>query len=131
MSYVIDERHDFIVYTTVPPVPPEELFLVVIHVYDEEGKPLEGASVTLNTFSGITDKEGGVIFEDVPSGEYTLKVELEGYETYEEKHKITEDTAIDVTLKKKPPVELTPLLIVGGLIAGGLGLIAVTRRKKK
>lgn len=119
--------------TAPPQVPPAvEKFLVVVHVRDEEGNPLEGASVTLDAFSATTDVNGGVIFEDVPKGDYTLKVELEGYEAYEGRHSITEDTSIDVTLKKivKPPVELTPLLIAGGLVAGGLSLIAVLRRRR-
>jgi len=130
MSYVIDQKVSFTVYL-VPTPPPAVGYTVVIHVYDEEGNPIEGASVTLNTFSGTTDENGGVIFEDVPEGEYTLTVEKEGYEKYEEKVKIEENVSIDVTLVKvKPPAipkELLYLIAGAGVVGGALLL---TRKRK-
>ena len=113
----------------------EETYIIEIHVYDEDKNPLENVAVTLNSYSGATDKYGGVIFEEVSAGTYTLSAELEGYEKYEESVTIDKSQSIDITLtklKKIPSAKPSYIPIVVGvaMAAGLLGLYLSSRRKK-
>lgn len=69
---------------------PDDGTIELTIVEDETGDPIEGASVTLSgdpiedDRTEETDGDGMVVFEDLEFGEYTLTVEAEGYETYEE-----------------------------------------------
>jgi hypothetical protein len=59
---------------------------VSISVFSEKNEPLEGANVfllkndTAVVRTGATDKAGAFIFENVPGGQYTLKITYTGYE---------------------------------------------------
>lgn len=53
-------------------------------VYDFENRPVAGYSVELDrTHSAVTDAMGRYAFQSVPSGEYTLIGQRQGYERYE------------------------------------------------
>lgn len=68
--------------------------------------PLEGVYVTLNKKSDIigktdTDSYGEVVFEDVLKGEYRIQIDQHGeYNNLNKKISITEDSEIEIKLKK-------------------------------
>ena len=55
------------------------------------------------SFSTKTDQEGKYSFKSIPMGDYTFRVKMEDYESYERKIDIVSDglTEIDVKLKKR------------------------------
>jgi carboxypeptidase family protein len=55
-------------------------------VVDEQGNPLPGVTVTINsgfTAVGVTDNQGFFTFVALPAGSYTLKAEMEGFSAKE------------------------------------------------
>ena len=117
----------------VPPT--EETYTIEIHVYDEDKNPLENVAVSLDSYTGATDKYGGVIFEEVKGGTYTLTAELEGYEKYQETVTIDKSQSIDITLtklKKIPPPtkpSYIPIVVGVAMVAGVFGLYVASRKK--
>jgi hypothetical protein len=54
------------------------------HIFDEENKPLEGATISVLLFGSeptkiLSDKDGNFKFEDVNIGDYFLRVKKDGY----------------------------------------------------
>jgi hypothetical protein len=58
---------------------------VNVLVTDRQGKPLPSARVIVNgsEHAGVTNKAGRVVFTNMNSGEYTLRVEREKFITFE------------------------------------------------
>jgi len=50
-------------------------------VMDEDGRPLEGAAVSIldTSLGGTTNREGWYLIEEVPVGEYYVKASIDGY----------------------------------------------------
>lgn len=68
---------------------------VNILIHDLDDVKIANANVTLTnddtTYTGTTDEKGECTISDIVYGDYTLTIEAEGYETYEELIQITED----------------------------------------
>ena len=52
--------------------------------------------------SAMTDKEGKFALNNLPQGTHTLKVEMEGYETWEKEMELNSDHELTIKLKPKP-----------------------------
>ena len=50
----------------------------------------------------MTDSEGKFKLEDLPAGKHTLKVEAEGYQTWEKEMKLQQNSQVTVKLKPEP-----------------------------
>ena len=95
--------------------------------------PIEGATITLGSFSTTTNDEGAYYLQ-LEVGTYTLTCELEGYESYtQENVEIFEDetTVVDIQIQNlyNPPQDLTYLVIGSSNVllsyqppVGGFGL---------
>jgi gliding motility-associated-like protein len=59
----------------------EETHTVTITVVDENGDPIEGATVTINGEEYVTDENGQVTLE-LPNGEYDYTVTIDGYDDF-------------------------------------------------
>lgn len=53
-------------------------------VKDQSGKPVSGATVSLNDLTTQTDANGKFVFQNVKEGNYVLKVQEDGAKPYEE-----------------------------------------------
>lgn len=74
-------------------------------VADELGAVVVGAIVTVVSADGvektvITDKAGDFVFNDLPPGQYVLRVTAPGFAVYE-------DAAVDVTMASREPLKIT------------------------
>jgi iron complex outermembrane receptor protein len=68
-------------------------------ITDQSGAALPGATVTINpTTSTVTDAQGKYQFDNLASGNYTLKVTYIGYQPFEKAVGLTANTIINVTL---------------------------------
>lgn len=112
---VTDSREFTIKLQTAPP--PEKCS-VIFTVVDESGNPLEGATVNLNGYSGITDNQGTLLFTDLALKTYSWSLSLTGYVAQSGQVECTETITyeISVTLKKSIPWVLPASLIVGLLL---------------
>lgn len=79
---------------------PKEIPEISITVKDEDGAPLQGASVKLGDEEAhTTGSAGGVKYENITEGTYTVTATLEGYDDYEEEVSFTVDSAsLTITL---------------------------------
>ena len=69
------------------------------------GSALEGAEVSLNGYTGETDADGVVVFEDVKSGSYNWVVEKQGYHNKSSSIDVYSDKLVEVFLMvHEPPV---------------------------
>lgn len=77
-----------------------------VGVMDSKDKtPVQGASVILHPYRGVTDERGKVCLE-VTQGEYQLYVAgLSAYESYQSQITVTQDTSIEVTLEASTYIE--------------------------
>ncbi len=82
-----------------------ETYTLEAEVLDwETGDALANAQVTvaghadLNT---MTDAEGSFTLENLESGTYTIKVKLDGYQTWEQEVEVNADKEIKIKLKPK------------------------------
>ncbi|MFP4447130.1 MAG: C25 family cysteine peptidase [Bacteroidales bacterium] len=66
-------------------------------VSNKEGEAIEGAEITADSESTVTDSDGEAIME-LPSGEYTYTISAEGYKEYEKTTELTSNKTIDVTM---------------------------------
>ncbi|MEM2447849.1 MAG: carboxypeptidase regulatory-like domain-containing protein [Candidatus Bathyarchaeia archaeon] len=79
-------------------------YVVKVYVRDSSTNlPVADASVSLDSFSGSTDENGLVQFENVPAGTYTLTVSKPGYKTYRKTVEVTGDVELEVPLEPIPP----------------------------
>jgi len=70
---------------------------------ENTGAPLVGAHVHLNGISSmhmVSDNRGAFVFENVPKGDYRVKVTYVGYQTYKDKVDLEEDAHLSVNLKE-------------------------------
>ncbi len=82
---------------------------IVGTAYDEQGAPLPGVTVTLSSSSlmgareFVTDREGNYRFPALPPGTYSIKAELQGFQTVvRENIRLTTTVrlTVDITLKQ-------------------------------
>ena len=73
---------------------------VTIYVKDNEGNPINGATVTLGDFEGSTDENGLCLIEDVEEGKKYITVNAGNYEEYRKEIIIPHDGDYKVSLKK-------------------------------
>lgn len=52
--------------------------------------------------SAMTDEEGKYILSNLPAGTHTLRVEAEGYETWEKEVTVDQDKELEIKLTPKP-----------------------------
>ena len=71
-----------------------------IYVKDNEGNPINGATVTLGDFEGSTDENGLCLIEDVEEGKKYITVNAGNYEEYRKEIIIPHDGDYKVSLKK-------------------------------
>jgi len=70
---------------------------VAVAVFDAQGNPISGASVTLGLNTGTTNEAGVAVFTST-AGTYTLTVSASGYQESTQSLDITESQTINVTL---------------------------------
>jgi len=70
-----------------------------VSVEDNEGNPVEGASVSLDNNNKTTDSSGQVVFT-VPPGDYNLEFTAEHYDTYTETVNIDSNKVKTIALTK-------------------------------
>jgi|GEM_PF-2711645 len=85
---------------------------VTILVKDASNNVIEGAEVTLTPTVGVamsdtTDSQGKVVFNDIESGSYTLKVEKSGFSTYTETINVTGDQTFTAVIKTRYNLSFT------------------------
>ncbi|MGC9321688.1 MAG: InlB B-repeat-containing protein, partial [Kosmotogaceae bacterium] len=83
-------------FSTLPP----ETYTVTFNVSDSSGV-LQGANVTFNGESKITDAQGKAVFSDVLAGSKPYTVSKEGYNNSAGNVDVDGDESVDVTLTKK------------------------------
>lgn len=89
----------------VEEAPQPETFVIKGQVIDAQTtNVLANAEVTVvgKDISAMTDQEGKFKLNTLPAGTYTLKVTLEGYQTWEKNLTLEEDTELTVKLKPNP-----------------------------
>lgn len=102
---------------------PEEIGRLTLHVWDEAGAAIEGATATSGPlgYEAASDAEGLVDFEGLPAGSYRITVAAEGYETTVVEGArvfLSRDFAMNVTLVADLAEE-TPALRVQARTAAG------------
>lgn len=86
-------------------VPQKEAFMVKGKVIDAETMDVVAdAKITIEgqDISAATDGEGKFKLENLPAGNHTLKVELDGYQTWEKQLALESDTDLEIKLKPNP-----------------------------
>lgn len=106
--------------------------LVAIKVTDAQGKPLAGVSVTLGSFSAVSDSSGIASFSGIAQGKYTVAVKTDKGET---KSKIDVKAATNAgevqqfTLQVKPKSMIVYYAIIGAGILAVLAIAGVFLKK--
>jgi beta propeller repeat protein len=77
---------------------PAVAFTVTVAVTDYDGVPIPHASITLGSYTGVTDETGVALITTTTPGAYTLSVSAAGYQVWTQPVQITEDRTISVTL---------------------------------
>jgi len=88
-------------------------------VFDQDGNPLNSATVEAGAFSAETDETGAYLFAALPAGDYQASASAYGYSTSGATAAIVKKskvTTIDFTLNKLQPVP------VSGTVVDGSGL---------
>jgi len=81
---------------------------LVGYVWDEEGNPVSGATVTVDgTYTTTTDGSGSFALSNLPVGKAVLVVEKEGFVPYSEEVEIAylSVTVVQVTLARPSPAK--------------------------
>ncbi len=68
----------------------------VIENGTEENLPYAAAMIVETRQGTVTDENGRFIFERIPAGEYTIRVQFVGYETQEKKVTVSDEFAVDI-----------------------------------
>jgi hypothetical protein len=76
-------------------------YMVTFYVSGPQGL-IEGATVTLNGNSQITNANGEAIFEDIPEGTYSYSIEAPGFLSQQESVLVDENKTIFITLVPEP-----------------------------
>lgn len=71
------------------------------------GTPLADAEIIIagQDISTVSDAEGNFILENLPAGEHTVKVKLDGYQTWEKKMALDQDAELTVKLVPEKKAE--------------------------
>jgi len=88
--------------------PHVEPFSVTFHVSNPGSNPIEGAVVTLNGTSSITNNQGEVVFSEVLPGVYAYSVAAEGYIPIQGNVVVDMDKTVEVILE----VETHPFNVI-------------------
>lgn len=80
---------------------PTITFTVTVVVSDSNGTPIPGASVTLGSYTGVTDETGAAVLTPIPSGTYALTVFATTYQEWTQPVQVTRDELISVTLESE------------------------------
>src|SRR5438552_884101 len=62
---------------------------------------LQGTAINTGSSSATTDEEGRFALLDLPSGDFTIKVEIPGFETYTKSYKLLPGSVADLTIDMK------------------------------
>ena len=76
----------------------ENSYTIIGIVSNEEGNPIEGASVFADQFDAITDSDGTFLFTDMPAGNYKLTASAHGYITTTEEIRIDGKVPLNMTV---------------------------------
>ena len=82
---------------------------VSVSVSDYDGNALADVDVKLTnidtdeSYHGTTDSSGTCRISHLPSGKYYYKVQKDGYDLYDEKRDVYDDSRLEVRLKKEKP----------------------------
>lgn len=76
----------------------ENSYTIIGSVSNEEGNPVEGASVFADQFDAITDSDGTFLFTDMPAGNYKLTASAHGYITTTEEIRIDGEVPLNMTV---------------------------------
>lgn len=71
------------------------------------GTPLEGILVNIDEYTAITDETGYFIVE-VPTGEYTVNIDIEWYEEFEAVVNVVENETVSLNISLQPEVVIIP-----------------------
>lgn len=85
-----------------------EAFVLKGQVVDAKaGTALADAEVTIagQDISTVTDAEGNFILENLPAGEHTVKVKLDGYQTWEKSMTLDQDAELTIKLVPEKEIE--------------------------
>jgi hypothetical protein len=106
-NIVVDE--DKIITINLQPENP--LYTVTFYVYNKDEEPVESVTVTFNSEVSVTDEGGKAYFSDIEEGNYSYRIEADGYHQQENDIYIDADELINIylTLVSSPVVleELT------------------------
>jgi hypothetical protein len=97
-----------------------ETGMVQVQTLDKDGKPLSGALVTLFVQVGqpvnpakSTDENGKLELTMVPVGQYSLQVEAENYQTFnEDKIKVLEKTITSISIQMTEKINVSEIVTV-------------------
>jgi hypothetical protein len=107
-----------------PPPSPGAGYTETVVVTDlNTGRPISGATISIDGYSGTTDSTGTAAISNIPGGLYTMKVEAAGYNATTFSVSIQQnrkDTVQLSTAPPPPPSATTEVVIVQG---GPLGVI--------
>ncbi len=68
----------------------------VIEKGSEENLPYAAAMIVETSQGTVTDENGKFVFEKIPAGEYTIRVQFVGYETQEKKVTVSDEFSVDI-----------------------------------
>ncbi len=84
-------------YANTPhPTKGNTIFGHVIEKGSEENLPYAAALIVETKQGTVTDENGQFIFEKIPAGEYTIRVQFVGYETMEKKVTVSNEFSVDI-----------------------------------
>ncbi|MBN2733044.1 MAG: carboxypeptidase-like regulatory domain-containing protein [Balneolaceae bacterium] len=85
-----------------PPQPETETYLLKGNVVDaQSGVTLADAEVVIvgQDINTLTDQEGKFKLENLPAGDHTLKVTLDGYQPWEKNITLDQDAELEIKLE--------------------------------
>ncbi len=100
-----------------------EEYDILYIIEDEEGDPIEGATVEINDMEEMTDEDGEAVFEDLEPDTYDWEVTHDDYETEDgEVEIVDQDETVTVIMEEDEdtPGFTSMILILGIIIAVGI-----------
>jgi len=99
-----DDKVEIVDQDVTKTVPLEETIItydLTFVIEDEDGDPIEDATVEVNGMEEITDEQGEAVFEDLEPGSYSYEVRKSDHEMKEGEVTVEdEDVPVEVTLEK-------------------------------
>ncbi|SFE40753.1 S-layer homology domain-containing protein [Paenibacillus algorifonticola] len=94
---VTAENSSYTAAATITVIPPPAMTGTVTgSVYGAGNAPLNGATVSINSISTVTDSEGKFTLDNIPNGEHTIKVTAQGYETLDQIANVLAGQVVDL-----------------------------------